>query len=88
LREQPIVLDHSAWVWTLTWSPQGDRIFSGGADRRVRLWATDVDKLAEEACHRVGRSFTQTEWSVHVSEFVEYELTCPVLDRRLDGQPR
>ncbi len=29
---------HTDWVWSIDFSPQGDRLASGGSDRQVRLW--------------------------------------------------
>jgi WD40 repeat protein len=87
LREQPLVLTHGAWVWAVTTGGEDGRVFSAGADGRVRAWATSAAALAEEACRRVARNFTETEWRVHVSEVDPYAPTCPnVADGRDRGQ--
>jgi hypothetical protein len=80
--EQPLVFEHGAWVWAIAASAEGDRVFSAGADRRVRAWPVNARVLADEACRRVGRSLTDAEWKTHVSPLLPYAPTCPEVATR------
>ena len=80
--QQPLVLNHGAWIWAAAASADGDQVFSAGADRRVRAWGTNARRLADEACHRIGRNLTQAEWNTHVSSLLPYAATCPAFSRR------
>jgi WD40 repeat protein len=83
LREQPLVLTHGAWIWAVTTGAEKGRVFSAGADGRVRAWATSAAALAEESCRRVARNLTEAEWRAHVSALVPYAISCPdVVDRK------
>ncbi len=41
---------HDGWVWSLAFRPGGEHLVSGGTDRRLRVWQTRTEKLAEEIC--------------------------------------
>ena len=44
---------HDAQVCSLSWSPNGERLASASADRTVRVWNLDVDRLEDIAKKRV-----------------------------------
>jgi WD40 repeat protein len=81
LDAQPLVLEHGAWVWGLAFTPSGDTLISGGADRRVRAWPTRAQALADEACRRVNRNLTEAEWRLYVTD-LPYAPTCPGVANR------
>src|SRR5262249_47789486 len=37
---------HSSWVWSLAFSPDGKRLYSGSRDRTVRVWRADPPAAA------------------------------------------
>ena len=52
---QSIVLPgHQSWVWSVGFTPDGDRLVSGGEDRTVRTWPAHVSLLAKELCAAVS----------------------------------
>lgn len=71
--------DHRSWVWTLTLTPDGRHVISGGADRIVRISWTRARPLAEEVCQKVSRNMSREEWQEHLPADLEYEPTCPDL---------
>lgn len=74
---EPIVLsDHASWVWSVAISPDGERVFSGGADQTARAWLTHTQPMAGEVCRRVARDLTLDEWHAYVSLAIPYESTC------------
>ncbi|MCU0438917.1 MAG: High-affnity carbon uptake protein Hat/HatR [Raineya sp.] len=77
LKESPIVLrDHYDWVWSIAFSPDGEKIFAGCKDLMVRAWPTRASKLAEMLCKEIKRNMTETEWSTFVGKDIPYENTC------------
>lgn len=82
---EPIELsDPEGWVWSVALSSDGETVLAGGADRSVRLWPTRTEPLALEACRQLSRNLKREEWSEHMPPDVEYELTCPDLEKGLN----
>ncbi len=71
--------DNGGWVWSVALTPEGQRLISGGADRRVRLRWTRPAAYAEAICRSVGRNLSQAEWGRFMSAGLAYERTCPDL---------
>jgi hypothetical protein len=81
LSEQPLVLeDHSNWVWSMRFSPAGDKLIAGCGDNLIRIWPTSSKIMAEQMCALLKRNMTGAEWKHYVAkEGVPYQLTCPDL---------
>jgi WD40 repeat protein len=80
---QSIVLPgHSGWVWTVAFTPNGERLISGGEDRTVRVWPAHAILLANDLCAAVStkkNELTEKEWTKYMPN-VEYHpgSPCPV----------
>ncbi len=75
--QQPIVMkDHESWVWGVAFSPDDDRIIAGCVDNLIRVWPTDMDKMANGICSNMKRNFSKKEWKRFVAKDITYEKTC------------
>ena len=76
----PISLEgHTGWVQSLAFSPDGNTLVSGSADRTVRTWRINAAELADIICKTVTRKLTPDEWEKFVGHdipFSDYE-PCP-----------
>jgi WD40 repeat protein len=75
---EPVVLRGHTRSNSVAFSPDGQRVASGGSDGTVRV-SPPWDKLADAVCTMVWRNLTKEEWSVFVGEAIEYERTCKEL---------
>ncbi|MEM6361303.1 MAG: High-affnity carbon uptake protein Hat/HatR [Bacteroidota bacterium] len=74
---QPINLkDHPTWVWTITFSPDNNQILAGTQESVVRSWPTTIEAMSDEICGQIDRNLSKDEWTLFVSEDIEYEKTC------------
>lgn len=77
LNEQPLVLrDHDNWVWTLAFSPDGNKLMAGCSDKYIRVWPTSTQYMAEQLCPKITRDMTQAEWERFVAKDIKHEKTC------------
>lgn len=80
LNEQPIVLrDHSSWVWSAAFHPNGTHILIACVDNLIRMYPTDAKSMAEKICSQLKRNMTPDEWTLYVAKDIAYEYTCPDL---------
>jgi WD40 repeat protein/energy-coupling factor transporter ATP-binding protein EcfA2 len=77
LNEQPIVLrDHNSWVWSLAFTPSGDKVITGCVDNLIRIYPTRIDEMAAKICNQIKRNMTPDEWNLFVAKDIKYEQTC------------
>lgn len=53
---------HASWVWSVVFSPDGQRIASGSNDQTIRLWDAQTG-----ACIRILEGHTRGVYSLHFS---------------------
>lgn len=68
--------EHTDWINSIAFSPDGNLLASGGADHSIILWHINPSSWVENACQRVGRNLTHTEW-IHYLPDEPYRATCP-----------
>jgi hypothetical protein len=66
---------HTQSVNSVTFSPDGMELASGSSDHSVILWDLDVNSWIGKTCQRVGRNFTEIEWSQYFPG-KDYRATC------------
>ncbi|MFL6203116.1 MAG: hypothetical protein ACJ76J_28440 [Thermoanaerobaculia bacterium] len=77
---EPLRLENNGgWVWAVALAPDGDRIVSGGKDRRVHVRWTHPEPYAEAICKGLARNLSRAEWSQYMPKELPYERTCPEL---------
>ena len=67
---------HPTWVWTITFSPDNNQILAGTQESVVRSWPTTIEAMSDEICGQIDRNLSKDEWTLFVSEDIEYEKTC------------
>ncbi|HZF08946.1 MAG TPA: AAA family ATPase [Thermoanaerobaculia bacterium] len=77
LQRDPIVLpDLGAWVWAVALSADGERVFTGGADQKVRTFWSRTEPLAAAVRRAVPRTLTAEERRQYLPD-VPADETCP-----------
>ncbi len=83
LSAQPVTINkHSAFVFSVAFSPDGRYLVSSGevpTNRNLTTlyyWPTHASFMAEQICGKVERNMTQREWETYVGD-VAYQKTCP-----------
>ena len=51
------------WVWSLAYSPSGDRIASGGYNETICIWDSNTGELLVGPIKDLGESVTSVVWS-------------------------
>jgi hypothetical protein len=50
-------------AFTVTFTPDGERLVAAGSGRVVRMWDTDHEVAAARICAAVGTPLTRREWN-------------------------
>lgn len=60
--------EHSDWVWSVAFSPDGNHLISGGADRQLLSWISSLEVLSDKTKGIVGEKLDSTDWRKYVGE--------------------
>ncbi len=72
--------DNSGFVFTASFSGDGNYFVSGSADDpRLVVRPTLPSIMAGEICPLVDRNLSQDEWNIYVGEDIEYRKTCNII---------
>jgi WD40 repeat protein len=75
--EPPIVIDdYDFWITSLAVSADGNQLYTGSADKTIRIKTIDMETLAGGICSKVKRNMTREEWNKYVGTDIEYTRTC------------
>jgi WD40 repeat protein len=72
-------VEHDGGVLVVAFDPSGKYAASGGEDGLIRLWIWNPEDLIQEACSRVTRNLTKTEWDQYIGSAKPFEAVCPNL---------
>lgn len=68
---------HDGRVNAFAFSPDGKFIVTGSSDHTARVWRYQTGDLIADACSRVTRNLTRTEWfQYYISEALPYQAVC------------
>ena len=83
LNELPIELDdHSKgqeserWVWSVSFSPDGQSLVTGAGDAKIRNWPVKPHTMADEICNYVSENMLKSTWDAYVATDIEYRYAC------------
>jgi WD40 repeat protein len=68
----------AGYVRDVRFAREGRYIITGSNDRTAVAWLWKVEDLREEACKRLTRNLTRSEWSRYLGS-ESYRKTCPNL---------
>jgi WD40 repeat protein len=66
---------HPDSITSVAFSPNGNTLASGGSEGTLIQWDLNPESWALNACERVGRNFTRTEWAQYFPN-EDYRKTC------------
>ena len=77
INDLPITFaDHNDWVWSASFSPNGEQVLTASGDHLMRIYPTLTQKMAETLCGGVSRNISRKEWDQFVGEDIPYGITC------------
>lgn len=69
-------LIHGNQVSALTFTADGNYLFSASHDLLIRQWNVNSDSWVRDICEKVPRQLTKDEWNASVGSEIEYKATC------------
>jgi hypothetical protein len=64
-------------VIAVAFSPDGHWVVSGSDDDILYVWPYEPQYLIGNACSRVTRNLTRTEWKQYIGDALPYQAVCP-----------
>jgi WD40 repeat protein len=79
----------SGGVYSVAISPDGKYVASVDSNGQIDLWLWRPDDLIADACSRLPRNLTPTEWTKYIGDVLPYQAVCPNLpiDKKGEAQP-
>jgi WD40 repeat protein len=69
-------MTHDGPVSSVAFDPDGKYVVSGSDDGTARMWMWQPDDLIAQACSRVDRNLTRTEWKINIGDALPYKAIC------------
>jgi hypothetical protein len=71
----------------VSFSTDGKYVISGSYGGSARKWIYLPEDLIAEACSRVTRNLTRTEWNQYIGDALPYQAVCPNLPIEAESTP-
>ena len=83
LNDLPIELDDhgkgiesEGWVWSVSFSPDGESLVTGAGDSNIRIWPVKPEGMANEICNYISENMMNSTWVAYVADNIDYQYTC------------
>jgi len=70
-------ISHESGVNAVAFSPDGELVATASFDNTAAVHWREPQSLVKEACQRLIRNLTASEWQAYIGELHEYRKTCP-----------